>query len=156
MLCRVIADHILMVLSSIISINANWCLFCKKWENYFHRFATFTARICFRNWYSHSLRYWSILLNVFLIIIKVVGYYGANDNDQEKQEKSKITSNIKYLELYQKIRTTICEDNENAQSVINSTISHNLKCLVKTKSADLFLSLLLCSALLERILFSQK
>ena len=68
MLCRVIADHILMVLSSIISINANWCLFCKKWENYFHRFATFTGRICFRNWYSHSLRCcpWKFSLLFFL------------------------------------------------------------------------------------------
>ena len=44
-----------MVLSSIISISANWCLFCKKWENYFHRFATFlNSRICFENLYFHS------------------------------------------------------------------------------------------------------
>ena len=45
MLCRVIANHILMVLSSIISISANWCLFCKKWGNYFHRFATSSSSV---------------------------------------------------------------------------------------------------------------
>ena len=69
MLCRVIADHILMVLSSIISINANWCLFCKKWENYFHRFATFASRICLRNW---SFSFSEILINSMMLLMNVL------------------------------------------------------------------------------------